>query len=146
MPAVPSLSNVPAHKQTIKHTPIKTLISILLIFFSLAVTASFGAGAAAMAIGEPYDLKGAKDYAQFMEADFSSGAEVIDFVNAHFIGKGSRFNTLIGLPFDNEQQLTVKRKFVVRKPILKNETIQCLQGFSSACLQVGLSNLEGTLF
>ena len=128
----------------------------MLTFFSLAVTASFGAGTAAMAIDKPSDLKGAKTfsekadyekyYAQFMEADFSSGAEVIDFVNAHFIGKGSRFNTLIGLPFDNEQQLTVKRKFVVRKPILKNETIQCLQGFSSACLQVGLSNLEGTLF
>jgi len=38
----------------------------------------------------------------------------------------------------NEQQLTVKRKFVAHKPVLKNETIQCLQVFLSAYLQVGL--------
>src|SRR6218665_435694 len=129
MPAVPSLSNVPAHKQTIKHTPIKTLISILLIFFSLAVTASFGAGAAAMAIGEPSDLKGAKTFsekaAQFMEADFSSGAEVIDFVNAHFTGKGSRFNTLISLPF--ARLPLAKRKKLIRLLASENELEQRLR-------------------
>jgi len=97
----------------------------LLIFFSLAVTASFGAGAAAMAIGEPSDLKGAKDYAQFMEADFSSGAEVIDFVNAHFTGKGSRFNTLISLPF--ARLPLAKRKKLIRLLASENELEQRLR-------------------
>src|SRR6218665_336896 len=73
-----------------------------------------------MAIGEPSDLKGAKDYAQFMEADFSSGAEVIDFVKAHFTGKGSRFNTLISLPL-------AKRKKLIRLLASENELEQRLR-------------------